>query len=202
LRPYDEQNAIHFYMPEPKNVVIIGSGPAGWTAAIYAARANLSPVLFEGAEPGGQLMTTTDVENFPGFLNGVMGPELMQIMRDQAKRFGTEIISKVVTSIDLSSKPYKVTAGDMTIEAKTIIISTGATARRLGLESEKKLYGHGVSACATCDGFFFRGKRGSLSVGEIVPWKKLIFSPASPTKSLLSTAVIHSKHQKSCRIAP
>jgi len=159
LRPYDEQNAIHFYMPEPKNVVIIGSGPAGWTAAIYAARANLSPVLFEGAEPGGQLMTTTDVENFPGFLNGVMGPELMQIMRDQAKRFGTEIISKVVTSIDLSSKPYKVTAGDMTIEAKTIIISTGATARRLGLESEKKLYGHGVSACATCDGFFFRGKK-------------------------------------------
>ncbi|MCC7356994.1 thioredoxin-disulfide reductase [Candidatus Uhrbacteria bacterium] len=144
---------------ETKNIVIIGSGPAGWTAAIYAARANLSPMIFEGAEPGGQLMTTTEVENFPGFVQGIMGPELMSAMRDQAKRFGTEIISKMVTAVDVSSYPYKITAGDMLIETKTIIISTGATARRLGLESEKKLYGHGVSACATCDGFFFRGKK-------------------------------------------
>lgn len=144
---------------EPKNVIIIGSGPAGWTAAIYAARANLSPMLFEGAEPGGQLMTTTEVENFPGFVKGIQGPELMNVMREQAKGFGTEIISEMVTSVDLTSRPFKVTAKGQTYEAKTIIISTGATARRLGLESEKKLYGHGVSACATCDGFFFKGKK-------------------------------------------
>lgn len=143
---------------EPRNVIIIGSGPAGWTAAIYAARANLSPMLFEGAEPGGQLMTTTDVENWPGFVKGIQGPELMKVMREQAKGFGTEIISEMVTSVDLSSRPFKVTVKDKTYEAKTVIISTGATARRLGLDSEKKLYGHGVSACATCDGFFFKGK--------------------------------------------
>jgi thioredoxin reductase (NADPH) len=143
---------------EPRNIIIIGSGPAGWTAAIYAARANLSPVLFEGPEPGGQLMTTTEIENFPGFVKGIQGPELMATMREQAKRFGTEIISELVSSVDFSSRPLKVTAGGKVHESKTVIISTGATARRLGLESEKKLYGHGVSACATCDGFFFKGK--------------------------------------------
>jgi thioredoxin reductase (NADPH) len=142
-----------------RDVLIIGSGPAGWTAAIYAARANLSPILFEGAEPGGQLTTTTEVENFPGFVHGIQGPDLMIVMRDQAKRFGTEVVSEMVNSIDLSSKPFKVTAGGKEYETKTIIICTGATARRLGLESEKKLYGHGVSACATCDGFFFKGKQ-------------------------------------------
>jgi thioredoxin reductase (NADPH) len=141
------------------NVIIIGSGPAGWTAAIYAARANLSPVLFEGPEPGGQLMTTTDVENFPGFPDGIMGPEMMQKFRDQAKRFGTEIISERVESVDFSARPFKVVSRGKTYEANTIIISTGATARRIGLESEKQLYGKGVSACATCDGFFFKNKR-------------------------------------------
>ena len=145
-------------MDDIRNVLIIGSGPAGWTAAVYAARANLSPILFEGAEPGGQLMTTTDVENFPGFPKGVLGPDLMMAMREQAKRFGTEIVSERVESVDFSASPFSVVAKGKTYRAKTVIISTGATAKRLGLESEKALYGHGVSACATCDGFFFRDK--------------------------------------------
>lgn len=144
---------------EPRNLIIIGSGPAGWTAALYAARAELKPIVFEGAEPGGQLLTTTDVENFPGFPKGVMGPDLVAMMRDQAKRFGTEIVSEQVTAVDLLGMPLMVTAGGKTYQTKTVIISTGASARRLGLESEKKLYGHGVSACATCDGFFFKGKK-------------------------------------------
>jgi thioredoxin reductase (NADPH) len=142
-----------------RNVIIIGSGPAGWTAAIYAARAELSPMLFEGNEPGGQLMTTTEVENFPGFVKGIQGPELMAVLREQAKRFGTEIVSEMVESVDLSSRPFKVVSKGKTYEANAIIISTGANARRIGIESEKQLYGHGVSACATCDGFFFKGKK-------------------------------------------
>jgi thioredoxin reductase (NADPH) len=140
-------------------LAVIGSGPAGWTAAIYAARANLSPILFEGPEPGGQLMQTTDVENFPGFPEGILGPDMMQKFREQAKRFGTEIVSERVESVDFSSRPFRFVAKGTTYEAETIIISTGASARRLGLESEKQLYGRGVSACATCDGFFFKGKR-------------------------------------------
>ncbi|MDO8617338.1 MAG: thioredoxin-disulfide reductase [Candidatus Uhrbacteria bacterium] len=140
-------------------LIIIGSGPAGWTAAIYASRANLAPVLFEGAEPGGQLMTTTDVENYPGFPKGVQGPELMELMKEQAKRFGTEIISARVESLKTMEGGFEVTAEGKTYQSKTIIMSTGASARRLGLESEKKLFGHGVSACATCDGFFFKDKR-------------------------------------------
>ena len=140
------------------NVIIIGSGPAGWTAAIYAARANLKPVLFEGNEPGGQLMTTTEVENFPGFVAGIQGPELMKVFRDQAKRFETEIISEAVESIKSIEGGFEVVAKGKAYQAKTVIVSTGATARRIGLESEKTLYGKGVSACATCDGFFFRGK--------------------------------------------
>lgn len=141
-----------------RNVAIIGSGPAGWTAAIYAARANLKPILFEGNEPGGQLMTTTEVENFPGFINGIQGPELMQVLREQAKRFGTEIVSSVVDSLQQVEGGFELVANGQTYRAQTVILSTGAKAKRLGLDSEKRLYGHGVSACATCDGFFFRGK--------------------------------------------
>lgn len=141
-----------------RNVAIIGSGPAGWTAAIYASRANLEPILFEGSEPGGQLMTTTDVENFPGFIHGIQGPELMQVFREQAKRFGTEIVSARVDSLKQVEGGYELSANGQTYRAKTVILSTGATAKRLGLDSEKRLYGRGVSACATCDGFFFRGK--------------------------------------------
>lgn len=140
------------------NVIIIGSGPAGWTAAIYAARADLKPLLFEGAEPGGQLMTTTDVENFPGFPQGIQGPELMRVMKEQAAHFGTEIISAYVEKLQAIEGGFELTAEGKTYQAKTVILSTGATARRLGLESEKQLYGKGVSACATCDGFFFKGK--------------------------------------------
>ena len=141
-----------------KEVAIIGSGPAGWTAAIYASRANLQPILFEGHEPGGQLMTTTDVENFPGFIQGIQGPELMQVFREQAKRFGTEVVSAMVESLKQIDGGFELVANGQTYQAKTVIVSTGATARRLGLDNEKRLYGHGVSACATCDGFFFRGK--------------------------------------------
>lgn len=141
-----------------RDVLIIGSGPAGWTAAIYAARADLKPILFEGHEPGGQLMTTTEVENFPGFVHGIQGPELMQVFREQAKRFGTEIVSAMVESLTQIPGGFEVKANGQTYQSKTVILSTGATAKRLGLDSEKRLYGHGVSACATCDGFFFRNK--------------------------------------------
>ncbi len=156
-------------------MIIIGSGPAGLTAALYSARANLQPLLIEGIEAGGQLMLTTMVENFPGYRDGIMGPDLMAEMRAQAERFGTEIVQGNVTSVDLGSQPMVVKTSEHEYQSKTIIIATGASARLLGLPSERTLMGHGVSTCATCDGYFFRGQEIAVVGGGDSAMEEAIF---------------------------
>lgn len=144
---------------EAKDVIIIGSGPAGYTAAIYAARADMKPFMIAGREPGGQLMLTSDVENWPGEPTGIMGPELMEKLKSQAERFGTEMLNDMVTSVDFSERPFTINTEDQTYKANTVIIATGASAMWLDIPGEKAFQGKGVSACATCDGFFFRDKK-------------------------------------------
>lgn len=165
-----------------ENLLIVGSGPAGLTSAIYAARSNLKPLMIEGEEAGGQLMTTNDVENYPGFPDGVTGPELMSLMRKQAERFGTRFITKNVTSVDFSKPPFKVVVGKDVYYSKSIIVSTGASARYLGLPSEMRLRGRGVSACATCDGAFFRNQKVAVVGGGDTAMEEASFLTRFATK--------------------
>src|SRR5215510_7463979 len=174
-----------------RNMVIIGSGPAGLTAAVYAARANLQPLLIDGKEPGGQLTLTTLVENYPGFADGIMGPQLMEDMRKQAQRFGAEIVNGYVHAVKLKEHPFRVYYGDEEVQTKTVVVSTGSSAKLIGLDTEIQLMGHGVSTCATCDGFFYRGKEIAVVGGGDSAMEEATFL----TKFATKVSVIHRREQ-------
>jgi thioredoxin reductase (NADPH) len=174
-----------------RDVIIIGSGPAGLTAAVYSGRADLKPLMIEGFEAGGQLMLTTDVENYPGFIDGIMGPELMERMRKQAARFGTEYLTENVTSVDFSQQPFVVKTADETYRGRAVIISTGASAKMLNVPGEKELLGHGVSTCATCDGFFFRDQELLIVGGGDSAMEEAIFL----TKFASKVTVVHRRDE-------
>ena len=170
-----------------RKLIIIGSGPAGLTAALYAARANLNPLVLGGLEWGGQLMLTTEVENYPGFIDGINGPDLMEIFKKQAERFGAEVVNSNVTSVDFSKQPFKIISGENSYETQTVIIATGASAKWLGLDNEQKLIGKGVSSCATCDGFFFKDKEIALVGGGDSAMEEALFL----TKFASKVTVVH-----------